>query len=100
MLPLVHGDSRVTLHLQRALQVQDFLMRVRSQRFPSIEKDMQMLVAHCGSLFLDPAVLAKVTYPAHAIHAHADMLTTLQADQSKDTAIIPRKHAADDLSSA
>ena len=42
------------------LQVQDFLLRTRSQRFSSIEKDMQMLVAHCGSLFLDPATLAQV----------------------------------------
>lgn len=43
-------------------QVQDFLQRVGGGRFPSIEKDMQMVQAHCGSLFLDPAELAKVTY--------------------------------------
>ena len=43
-----------------ALQVQDFLMRVRSKRFPSIEEDMKMLQAHCGSLLLDPAILVKV----------------------------------------
>ena len=42
------------------MQVRDFLMRVRSRRFPSIEKDMKMVLAHCGSLFLDPAALAKV----------------------------------------
>ncbi len=35
-------------------------MRVRSNRFPSIEEDMKMLQAHCGSLLLDPAVLAQV----------------------------------------
>lgn len=41
-------------------QVQDFLMRVRSKRFPSIEQDMKMLQAHSGSLLLDPAALAQV----------------------------------------
>ena len=38
-------------------QVRDFLMRVKSKRFPSIEKDMRMVLAHAGSLFLDPAAL-------------------------------------------
>ena len=42
------------------LQVQDFLARLRSKRLPSIEEDMAMLQAHCGSLLLDPAVLAQV----------------------------------------
>lgn len=35
-------------------------MRVKSKRFPSIEKDMKMVLAHCGSLFLDPASLCQV----------------------------------------
>jgi len=35
-------------------------MRVRCRRFPPIEKDMKMVLAHCGSLFLDPASLADV----------------------------------------
>ena len=39
-------------------QVKEFLMRVRCKRFPPIEKDMKMVLAHCGSLFLDPAALA------------------------------------------
>ena len=43
------------------MQVQDFLMRAGSGRFPSIEKDMQMVLAHCGSLFLDSAQLMKVS---------------------------------------
>jgi hypothetical protein len=43
-----------------AAQVTDFLMRVKSRRFPSIEKDMKMVLAHCGSLFLDPASLWQV----------------------------------------
>lgn len=41
-------------------QVRDFLMRVKSRRFPTIEKDLKMVLAHCGSLFLDPAALAEV----------------------------------------
>ena len=43
------------------LQVSDFLMRVKSGRFPSIEKDMKMVLAHCGSLLLDPAALCHVS---------------------------------------
>ena len=35
-------------------------MRVRCKRFPPIEKDMKMVLAHCGSLFLDPAALSQV----------------------------------------
>ena len=42
------------------MQVSDFLMRTKSRRFPSIEKDMKMVLAHCGSLFLDPAALTEV----------------------------------------
>ena len=41
-------------------QVSDFLQRVKSRRFPTIEKDMKMVLAHCGSLFLDPASLMQV----------------------------------------
>ena len=44
-------------------QVSDFLMRVKNKRFPTIEKDMKMVLAHCGSLFLDPASLMQVTVP-------------------------------------
>jgi hypothetical protein len=46
-------------------QVSDFLMRVKCGRFPSIECDMKMVLAHCGSLFLDPASLLQVA-PAAA----------------------------------
>ena len=35
-------------------------MRVKSKRFPTIEKDMKMVLAHCGLLFLDPASLMQV----------------------------------------
>ncbi len=47
-----------------ARQVSDFLMRVKSRRFPSIEKDMKMVLAHCGSLLLDPASLCQARPPA------------------------------------
>lgn len=36
-------------------------MRVKSRRFPTIEKDMKMVLAHCGSLFLDPGTLMQVS---------------------------------------
>ena len=39
-------------------------MRVKSRRFPTIEKDMKMVLAHCGSLFLDPASLMQVLVPS------------------------------------
>jgi type III protein arginine methyltransferase len=35
-------------------------MRVKCKRFPPIEKDMKMVLAHCGSIFLDPAALTDV----------------------------------------
>ena len=58
------GASVESPHFQRVhyceLLVRDFLMRVRSKRFPPIEKDMKMVLAHCGSLLLDPATLAEV----------------------------------------
>ena len=56
----IHAYCRLHDSNMRVLQIQDFLTRVGSGRFPSIEKDMQMVQAHCGSLFLDPAQLAKV----------------------------------------
>ncbi|GHP04547.1 hypothetical protein PPROV_000330100 [Pycnococcus provasolii] len=58
------GASIESPHYQRVhyceLLVRDFLMRLRCKRFPPIEKDMKMMLAHAGSLFLDPAVLAEV----------------------------------------
>jgi type III protein arginine methyltransferase len=58
------GASVENPHFQRVhyceLLVRDFLMRCRSGRFPSIEKDMKMVLAHCGSLFLDPGALQEV----------------------------------------
>jgi protein arginine N-methyltransferase 7 len=40
--------------------VKDFLQRVKCKRFPSIEKDMKMVLAQCGSLYLDPAATSEV----------------------------------------
>lgn len=58
------GSSVENPHFQRVhyceLLVRDFLMRCKSNRFPSIEKDMKMALAHCGSLLLDPAALQEV----------------------------------------
>ena len=51
-------------HLQRVhyceLLIRDFLMRLKCGRFPPIEKDMRLVMAHGGSLFLDAASLAEV----------------------------------------
>ena len=61
------GASIESPHYQRVhyceLLVRDFLMRLRCKRFPPIEKDMKMVLTHCGSLFLDPAVLTEVGAP-------------------------------------
>ena len=58
------GASIESPHFQRVhycqLLVSDFLMRLRSKRFAPIEKDMKMILAHCGSLFLDPRSLTDV----------------------------------------
>ena len=60
------GASVESPHFQRVhyceLLVGDYLMRLRSRRFPPIEKEMRMMMAHCGNLFLDPAVIAEVTH--------------------------------------
>ncbi|KFM29158.1 Protein arginine N-methyltransferase 7 [Auxenochlorella protothecoides] len=58
------GASVENPHVQRVhyceLLVRDFLMRVKSRRFPPIEEDMRMVLAHCGSLILDTAALQQV----------------------------------------
>ena len=41
-------------------------MRVKSRRFPTIEKDMKMVLAHCGSLYLDPAFLMQVRFTGYS----------------------------------
>lgn len=60
------GSSVENPHYQRVhycrLLVTDFLQRVKSKRFPPIEKDMRMVLAHCGSLLLDPASLEEVAH--------------------------------------
>ncbi len=55
--------------------MREFLMRVRCKRFPPIEKDMKMVLAHCGSLFLDPATLAEVFHELvvlESLHLHPE----------------------------
>ena len=44
-------------------------MRVRCRRFPPIEKDLKLVLAHCGSLFLDPASLAEVFHELVVLEA-------------------------------
>ena len=60
------GASVESPHFQRVhyceLLVGDYLMRLRSRRFPPIEKEMRMILAHCGNLFLDPEVIAEITH--------------------------------------
>jgi protein arginine N-methyltransferase 7 len=57
------GASVENPHFQRVhyceLLVRDFLQRARSGRFPPIARDVRMVLAHCGSLFLDPAAVAE-----------------------------------------
>ena len=60
------GASVESPHFQRVhyceLLVGDYLMRLQSKRFPPIEKEMRMILAHCGNLFGDPATIADVTH--------------------------------------
>ena len=60
------GASVESPHFQRVhyceLLVGDYLMRLKSRRFPPIEKEMKMILAHCGNLFLDPEVIAEITH--------------------------------------
>lgn len=59
----VRASVKSAMSWRGMMQVRDFLMRVKSGRFPTIEKDLKMLLAHSGSLFLDPAALAEVCFP-------------------------------------
>jgi protein arginine N-methyltransferase 7 len=58
------GASVESPHFQRVhycqLLVNDFLMRLRCKRFAPIEKDMKMILAHCGALFLEPQSVTDV----------------------------------------
>ena len=60
------GASVESPHFQRVhyceLLVGDYLMRLKSRRFPPIEKEMKMILAHRGNLFLDPEVIAEITH--------------------------------------
>jgi hypothetical protein len=58
--PAAQNYKITSIIFAHILQVRDFLQRVRSRRFPPIESDMRMVLAHCGSLLLDPAALQEV----------------------------------------
>ena len=58
--PAAQNYKITSIIFAHILQVRDFLQRVRSRRFPPIESDMRMVLAHCGSLLLDPAALHEV----------------------------------------
>lgn len=50
-------------------------MRCKSQRFPSIQKDINMVLAHCGSLFLDPVSLEQAGHELvvlEKLHTHPE----------------------------
>jgi protein arginine N-methyltransferase 7 len=73
------GASVENPHYQRVhyceLLVRDFLMRCKSQRFPSIQKDINMVLAHCGSLFLDPVSLEQAGHELvvlEKLHTHPE----------------------------
>ena len=61
------GASIESPHFQRVhyceLLVREFLMRVKCKRFPPIERDMKMILAHSGNLFLDLGCLSEVPTP-------------------------------------
>ena len=60
-------------HVQRVkyceLLVKEFVQKCRGDRYPTIERDMRMLVAHCGSLFLDTMALQEI-FHALAVTEH------------------------------
>lgn len=70
------GASVESPHFQRVhycqLLVNDFLMRLRSKRFAPIEKDMKMILAHCGNLFLEPRSLTDVYHNLVMLEVYFD----------------------------
>ena len=60
------GSSVESPHFQRVhyctLLVNEMLQRVPCRRFPPIARDLRRMLAHCGSLLLDPAALAEVLH--------------------------------------
>lgn len=70
------GASVESPHFQRVhycqLLVNDFLMRLRCKRFAPIEKDMKMILAHCGNLFLEPRSLTDVYHHLVMLEVYFD----------------------------
>ena len=65
------------------LLVNDFMMRVRCKRFPPIERDLRIMIANGGNLFLDPTHTQDVLHELVLLEAlagqealtHVDALT-------------------------
>ena len=70
------GASVESPHFQRVhycqLLVNDFLMRLRCKRFAPIEKDMKMILAHCGNLFLEPRSLTEIYHHLVMLEVYFD----------------------------
>ncbi len=66
------------------MQVSDFLQRVKGRRFPTIEKDMQMVLSHCGPLLLDQAALCQVLF---CLHGRVGPIQKLSSDEEQLWAI-------------
>lgn len=70
------GASVESPHFQRVhycqLLVNDFLMRLRCKRFAPIEKDMKMILAHCGTLFLEPQSLTDIYHHLVMLEVYFD----------------------------
>jgi protein arginine N-methyltransferase 7 len=70
------GASVESPHFQRVhycqLLVNDFLMRLRCKRFAPIEKDMKMILAHCGALFLEPHSLTDIYHHLVMLEVYFD----------------------------
>ena len=81
------GASIENPHYQRVhycqLLVNDFMMRVRCKRFPPIERDLRIMIANGGNLFLDPTHTQDVLHELVLLEAlagqealtHVDALT-------------------------
>ena len=71
------------------LLVGDYLMRLRSRRFPPIEKEMRMMMAHCGNLFLDPATIAETTHRFACLELVHDQQRTFSAGATMEALTKP-----------
>ena len=47
-------------------------MRLRCKRFAPIEKDMKMILAHCGNLFVEPRSLTEIYHHLVMLEVYFD----------------------------